>query len=417
MPSSILRNARAAPGPRYICDGQAYFWDARAPPRVELGRYGEAALRGEHGEVQQMAYRVLAAVGEASGAEGLVPVSWAHLSGVNYNTIGEAGERFLDSLSRKPGARVRVRTTLNPMGLDMSSPSGLSAEFLEKQQSISDSYARMGVEPSFTCAPYDVFGMPGPGEQVAFAESNAAIHANSVDGLKTDKESAFSALASALTGKSPLTRARGENAPDVEVRADLGPMDELDWGLLGFFAGRTGAASVAISGASGPDRRSCKALCGGMGTSGTCSKFVLGGSCGERAEFGRRELSAARDELDTAERGDAVVLGSPQLGPSEVSDLARMLEGRRFRRDCMVFCPRPVAEAARRRGEAGAIEKAGARLLSDCCTCLSPLLAPDRLDAVTTNSVKGAYYLKAAGVGVSLRPLSQILEQETEWAA
>lgn len=384
---------------------------------MELTRQEEEALRGEHGEVQQICHRILAAVGEAAGAERLVPVSWAHLSGVNYNTIGDAGERFLDSISRKPGARVRVRTTLNPMGLDMDSPSDLAPEFVAKQRSISESYARMGVELSFTCAPYDIFDMPAPGTQVAFAESNAAIHANSLDGLKTDKESAFSALASALTGKSPLTRARGDNAPDLEVRADLGRMDELDWGLLGFFAGSAGAASVAVSGAPGPDRRSCKALCGGMGTSGTCSRFVLGGSCRERTVFGREELEAVRSKLDTAEKGDAVVLGSPQLGPGEVSDLARMLSGRRFARECMVFCPRPVAEAARRRGEAGIIEKAGGRLLSDCCTCLSPLLARDRLDAVTTNSVKGAYYLRAAGVGVSLRPLSRIISEETEWAA
>ena len=384
---------------------------------MELTRQEEESLRGEHGEVQQTCYRILAAVGEAAGAERLVPVSWAHLSGVNYNTIGDAGERFLDSISRKPGARVRVRTTLNPMGLDMDRPGDLSPEFVEKQRSISASYARMGVTLSFTCAPYDVFGMPAPGTQVAFAESNAAIHANSVDGLKTDKESSFSALASALTGKSPLTRARQGNEPDLEVRADLGEMDELDWGLLGFFAGGAGAASVAVSGAATPDRRSCKALCGGMGTSGTCSKFVLGGSCREKAGFGREEMAEARSKLDTAEKGDAVVLGSPQLGPGEISDLARMLEGRRFRKDCMVFCPRPAAEAARRGGEAAVIEKAGGRLLSDCCTCLSPLLAKDRFDALTTNSVKGAYYLKAAGVGASLRPLSRIISEETEWAA
>ena len=384
---------------------------------MELTRQEEESLRGEHGEVQQICYRILAAVGEAAGAERLVPISWAHLSGVNYNTIGDAGERFLNSISRKPGARVRVRTTLNPMGLDMDRPGDLLPEFVEKQRSISESYARMGVELSFTCAPYDVFDMPAPGTQVAFAESNAAIHANSINGLKTDKESSFSALASALTGKSPLTRAHGNNEPDLEVRADLGKMDELDWGLLGFFAGGAGAASVAISGASEPDRRSCKALCGGMGTSGTCSKFVLGGSCDEKVDFGRSELAAARSKLDTAEKGDAVVLGSPQLGSGEISNLARMLEGRRFRKDCMVFCPRPVAEAARRGGEADMIEKAGGRLLSDCCTCLSPLLARDRFDALTTNSVKGAYYLKAAGVGVSLRPLSRIISEETEWAA
>ena len=48
---------------------------------------------------------------------------------------------------------------------------------------------------------------------------------------------------------------------------------ELDFGMLGFFAGKVGDTSVNISGVSKPNRRSCKALCGGMGTSGTCAKF------------------------------------------------------------------------------------------------------------------------------------------------
>ena len=62
---------------------------------LELTREEEAALKGEAGEVMQMAHRILVATGEATDAEKLIPVEWAHLSGVNYNTIGDAGEEFL----------------------------------------------------------------------------------------------------------------------------------------------------------------------------------------------------------------------------------------------------------------------------------------------------------------------------------
>ena len=387
---------------------------------MELAREEEDALRGEHGEVQQLAYRILVATGEATDAERLAPIRWAHLSGVNYNTIGDAGERFLSDLSGKPGARVRVQTTLNPMGFDADTVSdhGLNADFVSKQNSIRDSYERMGVIPSFSCVPYDIFPVPEPGTRVAFAESNAAIHANSINGLRTNKESAFSALASALTGKSPLPAAgRGPAGdPDIAIRMEVDEPDELACGMLGFFAGKVGGDSVAVSGITGMDRRSCKSLCGGMGTSGTCARFELGeGPPGtERVDFGKREMQEVYDELNTAEKGDLITLGSPQLGLAEIRDLSLMLKGRSFSKRCMVFCPRTVREQARELGYTSEIERAGAEILSDCCTCLTPLIDPDKVDAVTTNSIKGGYYLKnSTGVGVDLRPLSRIIADET----
>jgi len=101
---------------------------------MELTRDEEASLKGEKGETLQLAYRILVATGEAIDAEKLVPIEWSHLSGVNYNTIGDAGEEFLSRLSQT--ARVKVRTTLNPMGFDIDSVSkfNLDENFIEKQQ-------------------------------------------------------------------------------------------------------------------------------------------------------------------------------------------------------------------------------------------------------------------------------------------
>ena len=383
---------------------------------MEFTKEEESALKGEHGEIMQMAYRILVATGEATDAEKLIPIEWAHLSGVNYNTIGDAGEEFLSSISKD--ALVKVKTTLNPMGFDIDNVTNyrLDENFISKQLSIKNSYETMGVIPSFSCIPYEIYDIPKNGTQVAFAESNAAIHANSYDNLKTNKESAFSALASALVGKSPYSSLRKEDSPNITIRMNVKNPDELTYGMLGFFAGKVGDTSVNISGLEEMDKRQTKAMCGGMGTSGICAKFIFGegGSDCEKIDFDEKEMHNVRDELNTSEKGDIVTLGSPQLGLDEISDLTNRLKGRSFQKRCMVFTPRIVKEQARKIGYTAELERAGCEILSDCCTCLSPLINKDEVDAVTTNSIKGAFYLKNSnGVDVNLKPLSQIIEDET----
>jgi len=386
---------------------------------MELTKEEQAALNGEMGESLKTAYRILVATGEATNAEKLVPIQWAHLSGVNYNTIGDSGEEFLSMLSKD--AKVKVKTTLNPMGFDIDNVSkyNLDQNFIEKQQSIRDSYIRMGVDPTFSCTPYEIYDLPEKNTQVSFAESNAAIYANSLGNLKTNKESAFSALASALTGKSPYSDLRKENTESsTTIRMKLENPNEMDFGLLGFFAGKVADTSVSISGVAKPDKRSCKSLCAGMGTSGTCAKFDFVGeedNDSEKVDFGKEEMNNIFDELNTTESGDIITLGSPQLGLDELSDLSSMLKGRAFTKSCMIFCPRAIQNQARKLGYTNEIEKAGGEILSDCCTCLTPLINKDETDAVTTNSVKAAYYLKnSTGVDVNLKSLSKIVEENTK---
>lgn len=376
-----------------------------------LTRYEEGALRGEYGDILQMAYRILVATGEATDAVRLIPIHWVHLSGVNYNTIGDAGEQFLRSIRHK--ARIQVKTTLNPAGFDKDTVHeyDITDEFIKKQESIKKSYEVMGVETSFSCIPYDIFDIPTTGTQVSFAESNAAIHANSLDKLKTNKESAFSALASALTGKSPYNEFRGDIAPDVTVDMRVPNPTELDWGMLGLFAGKVSEKCVSISGAVPPDRRACKALCGGMGTSGTCAKFTMNAAPNtEHISFDVQEAKNIHDELNTVETGDTIVLGSPQLSLPEIVSLIEMLRGRRFTKRCMLFCPRTVKESAAQYMKI--LEKANVHLLADCCACLTPLLSTNDTDGVITNSIKGAYYLrKSNGLDVSLKSLQDIIQE------
>jgi hypothetical protein len=381
---------------------------------MQLTKEEERALDGENGEALATAYRILMAIGKSTNANKLVPVHWAHVSGVNYNTIGDSGVHFLENLR---DSKFVVKTTINPMGYDPLKLNSLKvkAEFVEWQNRIVDAYERMGATKSYTCIPYEVFEMPSKGTDVSFAESNAAVYANSVMHLRTNKESALTALASALTGKAPYSELRIEEMrkPDkcIKVKGELD--NELDYGLLGYFAGKVSNNVIGFDGINVLEKRNAKALSAAIGTSGSCGMFTTGKAGGETIEFGREEAMKVKDELSTSENGDIITLGSPQLGVDDLSLLADMVEGKKFRKRCLIFCARAAYESATRLGYSQKIERAGGELLCDCCACLTPLVDRDDVDSVITNSIKGAYYLNNSNkVGVCLKPLKEIVKQE-----
>jgi predicted aconitase len=383
---------------------------------MELARDEEKALEGNSGEALATAYRILVAIGEATGAKKLAPVKWAHISGVNYNTIGDGGMRFLEKFSTS--AKFAIKTTINPMGYDRCKPEDIPQSFQERQENIASSYERMGAKPSFTCTPYEVFELPQKGTVVSFAESNAAVFSNSLLGLRTNKESALSALASSVTGKTPLSDLRLEEArnPKTAIESDFDFRTELDYGLLGYFAGKAVKDScVALNNINKLDTIQAKALCAAMGTSGSCGMFTLGGKAKEKISFGKKEAQAVMDELSTADDADIITLGSPQLGINEMKLLAKLTETKKFTRRCIIFCSRTIYNSALKIGLAGKIEKSGADFRCDSCTCLTPYVTKDRYDAVITNSVKGAYYLsKSNKVKVALKDIKTIAEEYTQ---
>lgn len=381
---------------------------------MRLTKSEEKILAGGKGEIYASAYRVLLAIGQASEAEKLVPIEWAHVSGVNYNTIGDAGVDFLQEVSKD--VRFNVRTTINPMGFDRSKPNTLSQNFLSKQMQIVESYKRMGAVQSFSCTPYEIFQLPKRGTSVSFAESSAAVFSNSFLGLMTNKESALSALASAITGKSPYSDLRREESrsPRVAVKCDRAAINtETDYGLLGYIAGKIAKDScIAFSDLeSKMDMMSAKAISSGLGTLGSCGMFTTGNEpVRESVTIDDEEMSKAKDELSTDEDGDLILFGSPQLGLSELTNLHDLMAGRKFDRRCIIFCSRYVHDQARKIGLASKVESSGAEFMCDSCMCLSPLITKDNTDAIITNSVKGAYYMKSSNrVGVALKDMKTIV--------
>ncbi|HXW11689.1 MAG TPA: aconitase X catalytic domain-containing protein, partial [Nitrososphaeraceae archaeon] len=344
---------------------------------MHLTREEEEGLDGKNGNPISTAYKILLSIGKATNAERLIPVEWVHLSGVNYNTIGDAGAEFLTKYSEE--ARFVVPTSINPMGYDSNKQNNLSSNFKKQQGKIAKAYEKMGSIPSFSCIPYELFELPETGHNVSFAESNAAVMANSVFGLRTNKESSLSALASAITGKAPFSDLRIESTrnPKIRIKIDKELNTELDYGILGYFSGKSVKESCVSFGSniSNIDIYKTKSLAAALGTSGACGMFSSKDTHDETISFGKEEEKSTIDELNTTDSGDVIALGSPQLGMYEMEQLSKMIVGKKFSKKCMIFCARPVYEKSCKSGVAKILEKAGANIICDACTCLSPLLS------------------------------------------
>src|SRR3972149_2099392 len=164
----------------------------------------QSMLAGEQGKAVQKAMQILVALGNIYGAENLIPVSSVQIAGVSYDNLGETGLQWLSEMAEN-GGQTRVLTTLNPAGMDRENwrALGIPTDFAEKQLLVLDAFSVMGVITTCTCTPYLVGNLPHFGESIAWAESSAVCFANSVIGARTNREGGPSALASALTGRTP----------------------------------------------------------------------------------------------------------------------------------------------------------------------------------------------------------------------
>ena len=383
---------------------------------MDLTREEERAASGEMGEALAAAYRVLLAIGELMEARRLIPIASAHLSGVNYANIGDPGLEFLERFSGS--ARVSVPTTVNPCGADLyEPPAHVPRDFLRKQAAIRDAYLRMGCAESFTCAPYELENLPPPNSHVSWAESSAAIFANSELGLFTNRESGISALAAAVAGRTPEGGMHlAENrVPRYALRVSAPLGDYLDYQLMAYYAAsRTSADVIAFVGVPRPPRGVLKLMAAAVGAAGPSSMFVFSDSPPPGAEaetLSGEDLARLRREMSGSgpveARGSIAILGCPFYGPAELSSLAGILAGRRFVGRLFVQISRAVEAAAPE--AASAIRGSGATLLRCACYPLSPADEWLGASAVYTDSMKAVHYLRKRGVNAYLRSAEEIL--------
>jgi hypothetical protein len=391
---------------------------------MNLTDHEKSLLDGEGGRAARKAMEILVALGRIYGAERLVPVTSVQVSGVSFHNLGEAGLDWLEEMAQD--GRATAVATLNPAGMDLERwrEQGIDEEFARSQLRVVDAYRRMGIAASCTCTPYLAGNLPGPGEHLAWSESSAVAFANSVLGARTNREGGPSALAAALTGRTPeyglhLNR---ERRPEVEVDLTTAPLgwDTSWWGALGRALGqRCGAKVPLIRGAARPDLAELKSLCASVVTFGGSPLFHLAGITPEaervprpteQLEITAVDIDEARDYLtDDDDQIDLVCLGCPHASVPELVRIARLLEGKTVAIPTWICTARATAALARELGLVEAIEASGAKVVRDTCFVVAPLRGKFR--AVATDSAKGCFYARGHNrLAVKLGSVERCLE-------
>ena len=101
---------------------------------MNLDKEDEMILAGEYGETRQKMMEILVALGKVFGAESLVPITSAQISGASYKTIGKWGLEWLSNLD----AKVAVPSVLNPIGMPRENwqDIGIPKDFADSQNEV-----------------------------------------------------------------------------------------------------------------------------------------------------------------------------------------------------------------------------------------------------------------------------------------
>ena len=388
-----------------------------------------ALLSGKAGPAAQKAMRILETLGRIYGAESMLPINSVQISGVSYDNLGEAGLAWLTEMA-EGGGKAQVLTTLNPAGMDVENYQalGIDETFADNQRRVLTAFEKMGVVTTCSCTPYLFGNLPRFGEHIAWAESSAVCYANSVLGARTNREGGPSALAAALTGRTPAYGYHlDENRqPTLHIWVEADLITNPDFGALGKAVGDRLQAQTAnrvplISGVHRASLENLKSLCASIATYGGVALFHIPGITPEADAYPQppKTLTLTRSDLERAKADltkagqdevDFVSLGCPHLSLREIQRIAQLLEGKRVTKEFWITTSRPVKGMADRMGYTAVIEKAGAKFATDTCCVVAPIQG--RFKAMATDSAKACYYAAAKnGFKTRLLPFDEVIKE------
>lgn len=409
------------------------------PPQVELPPLDVSAmdisaadlacLKGDQGEAARVALRLILRTAQLEGATGLVDIDMAHIDGCFYQ--GPGGLAFARRLIEL-GAKVRVPSTMNAICVDRRGwrGQGVAAALGLASDELADAYITMGVQPSYTCAPYLLSKVPRLGQQIAWGESNAVVFANSVLGARTLKYPDYLDILVAITGRAPHADCHRAELRHATVHIDLPrptSVDDAYFAVLGYHVGTVSPNDIpVITGLEGLQitHDHLKTFGAAFATTSAAAMYHIvsitpeassldaatGSRVLRRVSVSQRDLRETWEVLNTATTPEVslVSLGNPHFSLTEIADLCRLCRGRKKDASVamIITCGRDVHEQAEEAGYLDEIRRFGGVFLNDTCWCLigAPIVNDD-MRTIATNSGKYAHYGPAA-VGKPFHHLS-----------
>jgi predicted aconitase len=266
------------------------------------------------------------------------------------------------------------------------------------------------------------------------------IYSNSVFGARSNFEGGPSALAAALTGRTP----RYGYHLDAHRRAtrrfqlDVRPRDLSEWGALGGIVGRECGSYWEVPLIDGienaPGSDALKHFGAAMASYGSTALFHTPGITAEADGMdrrrpagmpagGRRSRTISRAEIDaftaaygaTGDTVDVVVFAAPQLSLVEMAAVADALSGRQVHADTtlLVATSPEIKHAADRMGLTGRIEAAGAIVAAGICFYQSyagELAEANGWKRLLTNSAKLVNIIGGYGYRPTLLSLERCID-------
>jgi predicted aconitase len=408
---------------------------------VYLNKEEEAALNGEFGEANQIAYSLLIDVGEFYEADKLIPIHSTHISGVSYLTGGDGLIDQLELFASK-NAQVKVYSTLNPCGMDRNDWENhfIDLEFATKQFKILKFFEEMGVTTTCSCTPYDFGHLLSKGQHVAWAESSAITFANSFFGARTNKEDALTVLAAAITGKAinygfHLTENR---LPNVLVNVEADVLEYSDYSILGEVVGKAFnkinfqfGAIPFFKGLKNPRPQDLKSLGAALASFGT-QLFHAENITPEIEIYEKTTRADVTDEITITSSmihdmyeslkpnviPNITVIGCPNANLEEIRTLTELTNGRKLKvgKEFWLFTNRAQKAQAESAGYIKRLHKAGVKVLVDTCPEVTPY-DKKRFSSILTNSIKAQHYISAPslnGIPTYLLPVKKCVEEMFE---
>lgn len=384
---------------------------------LTLSARDEAMLAGQAGEAARMAMRILVTMARVTDATHLLDISSAHIDGCLYH--GQSGLEFAERLL-EGGARVSVPTTLNVGAIDLLHPEYFqgSEDQAQRARRLMQLYEAMGCRAVWTCAPYQNAQRPSFGAQIAWAESNAIVFANSVLGARTNRYGDFLDICAAITGRAPAAglhlaeNRRGQLLFRLRDIPERLKREDVFYPVLGYLVGARSFSKIPVIDGlpMGVTEDQLKALGAAAASSGATALFHAVGVTPEAEtaeaafqntqpekiiDVAMDDLRDALKKLSTAPDGDirVVALGSPHFSIEEFSRLMPLLGYLPSHKDVeFIICTnRQVFSELQKRGWLRELERAGAQIVVDTCVVVSPIVrAPSGV--LMTNSGKFAHY-------------------------
>ena len=377
---------------------------------MRLDQEEKDMLQGKYGKAAQKSMEILTTLGEIFDAENMIDVHGVQIAGVSYDNLGEAGLEFLTEMAED--GKVRVLTTLNPAGMDRENwrVLGIDEEFAKNQNRVIDAFAKMGIITTCSCTPYLIGNAPHYRQHIAWAESSAVCYSNSVIGARTNREGGPSALAAALTGKTPNYGYHLEKNRHGQVLVKVNyPVTGTDeFGVLGKIIGdklvELGKKVPYIIGIPSATVEELKSFCASVATYGGTALFHMEDVTPEYNkypkpsdlvfEINQDDLANARAELiDDDIEIDFVSIGCPHASIHEIAKLSVLLEGKEVKKEFWITTARPTKRIADEVGYSKIIEDAGAKFAADTCCVVAPIKG--RFKGIMVDSAKACYYGRA----------------------